>query len=105
MNVLTAWVATVLVRFNAMISLLKGVSTYIVPCLFLQRKTKISPISTKGSGKTDSWAFYTQNCLASWVREVRIRCWRGKRSESEATVFIGLIEIGKFVVHDGLSMQ
>ena len=43
MNVLTAWVATVLVRFNAMISLLKGVSTYIVPCLFLQRKTKIGP--------------------------------------------------------------
>ena len=43
MKVLTAWVATVLVRFNAMMSVLKGVSTYIVPCLFLQRKTKIGP--------------------------------------------------------------
>ena len=49
MKVLTAWVATVLVRFNAMISLLKGVSTYIVPCLFLQRKTKIGSNLHKGS--------------------------------------------------------
>ena len=67
-------------------------------------------IRTKCSTATGPWAFYTQNCLASWVREVRIRCLQGKRSEIEATVFTrqltaraNSIEIDKFDVHGGLS--